>query len=148
MAQRYAPAQGVQAMLSGTPSVLALAAVEVGVELSIEAGIEAIRAKAMALGEFVIDVLDGWPRELGVSLGSPRDPWRRGAHVALVHAQARSLSRALIDDGVLVDFRAPDVIRIGLSPLSTSFVEVWDGLQALRRLLEVPPATGGAQQRA
>ena len=80
--------------------------------------------------------------------GVARDPWRRGAHVALVHAQARSLSRALIDDGVLVDFRAPDVIRIGLSPLSTSFVEVWGRPPGAAPVAGGPPATGGAQQRA
>ncbi len=148
MAPAYAPAQGIRAMLSGTPSILALAAVAVGVELSIEAGIEAIRAKAIALSEFVVGVVDGWPGELGVSVGSPRDPSRRGAHVALVHAQARALCRALIDEGVLVDFRTPDVIRIGLSPLSTSFVEAWDGLERLRALLAGSPAKRGVPQRS
>jgi kynureninase len=70
-----------------------------------------------------------------MSVGSPRQASRRGAHVALVHPDARALSKRLIDDGVIVDFRTPDVIRLGLSPLTTRFVDVWDGLNSLRELL-------------
>jgi kynureninase len=134
MAPGYEPAPGIAGMLSGTPPVLALTAVQVGAELVIEAGIDAIRAKAIALTEYAISLVDGWLQPLGFSLGSPRDRARRGAHVALVHPQARELARRLIDDDVIVDFRAPDVIRIGLSPLTTSFGDVHAGLAALRML--------------
>jgi kynureninase len=140
MAHGYQPAEGIAAMLSGTPPVIALAAVSAGAELVIEAGIQAIHEKAMALTEFAIAVADEQLEPLGVKVGSPRDARRRGAHVALAHPDARALSKRLIDDGVIVDFRTPDVIRIGLSPLTTSFVDVWDGLERLRGLLALTGA--------
>ena len=135
MAPGYEPAEGIGAMLSGTPPVLALTATSVGAELVIEAGIDAIREKGIALTEYAIALADELLEPLGMSVGSPREASRRGAHVALVHPDARALSKRLIDDGVIVDFRGPDVIRIGLSPLTTRFVDVWDGVSRLRELL-------------
>jgi kynureninase len=139
MGPGYVPAEGIRAFLSGTPPVLALHAVAAGVELVERAGLERIRAKGIALTELAITLADGWLAELGVSVGSPREGSRRGAHVALIHPDAASLCERLCARGVLVDHRAPDLVRVGLSPLSTSYVEVWDGLAALRELL----ATGG-----
>jgi kynureninase len=133
MVQGYDAADGIGAMLSGTPPVLALTAVDIGVELVADAGIEAIRSKATALTEFAMTVVD--EHLAAVTIGSPRDPARRGAHLALVHPDARELCRRLIEDGVIVDFRPADTIRLGLSPLTTSFVDVWDGLERLRGLL-------------
>jgi kynureninase len=118
--------------LSGTPPVLALAAVDEGVGLVAEAGIDAIRAKGVALTELAIALVDARLHPVGVSVASPRDPAHRGAHVALAHPDARELCAVLIDAGVIVDFRRPDVIRFGLSPLTTRFVDVWDGVEALR----------------
>jgi kynureninase len=69
-------------------------------------------------------------------VASPRDPDRRGAHVALLHPQAEAISTALADVGVLTDFRRPDVLRLGLAPLSTRYVDVWDGLDRLRTVLK------------
>ncbi len=135
MAQGYLPAQGIRAMLSGTPPILGLTAVSVGVDLSIEAGIEQIRLKSTQLTEFAIALIDERLAPLDCSVGSPRDHTQRGSHVALVHPEARSLSKRLIDEGVVVDFRAPDVIRLGLSPLTTRFVDVFDGIERLRQIL-------------
>jgi kynureninase len=131
----YLPAEGITAFLSGTPPVLALHAVAAGVELVERAGLERIRAKGIALTELAIALADSRLAEFGVTVGSPRDGARRGAHVALRHPDAASLCERLCARGVLVDHRAPDVVRVGLSPLSTSFVEVWDGLDALHELL-------------
>ena len=89
----------------------------------------------MALTELAIALADARLAPVGVSVASPRDPARRGAHVALAHPAARELCARLIDAGVIVDFRRPDVIRFGLSPLTTRFVDVWDGVEALARLL-------------
>ena len=136
MTQGYEPGPGIAAMLSGTPPVLALTATAVGVELAIEAGIDAIRAKSTALTEYAITLVDAIPGELNVGVGSTRDPGRRGSHVAVVHPDARALCRRLIEDGVIVDFRTPDVVRLGLSPLTTKFTDVYDGVQRLRTLLE------------
>ncbi|HWC85143.1 MAG TPA: kynureninase [Solirubrobacteraceae bacterium] len=131
----YVPAGGIRAWLSGTPPVLALAAVEEGVRLVGEAGMGPIREKGIALTELAISLADERLAEVGVMLASPRDPARRGAHVALAHPSARRLCSELAERGVIVDFRAPEVIRIGLSPLTTRFVDVWDALTVLRETL-------------
>lgn len=135
MAPGYEPASSVTRLLSGTPSVLGLACVEEGVRLVAEAGMSAIRAKAVALTALAIEFADARLAEFGVRIGSPRDPARRGAHVALTHPDARQLCAQLIERGVIPDFRGPDVVRIGLSPLTTRFVDVWDGLEVMRELL-------------
>jgi kynureninase len=126
---------GIAGWLVGTPSVLALTAAQAGIELVAEAGIAAIREKGVALTEYAIALADEWLAPLGFSIGSPRDPARRGAHVAIRHPEARRLTRAMIDRGVIPDFRAPDTVRIGLSPLSTSFGDVHRGLGVVRELL-------------
>jgi kynureninase len=96
-----------------------------------EAGIGPIREKGIALTELAIALADERLADLGVRVASPRDRGRRGAHVALAHPDARRLCAELIERGVIVDFRAPDVIRLGLSPLTTRFVDVWDGVEVL-----------------
>jgi kynureninase len=131
MGPGYEPAAGMRAFLSGTPPVPALVAVDEGVRVVGEAGIEAIRDKGIALTEYAISLADTG----GLVVASPREPDRRGAHVAVAHPRARELCRALIAAGVIVDFRAPDIIRFGFAPLTTRFVDVWDGMEALRRLL-------------
>jgi kynureninase len=143
MQQGYEAVPGIGGWLTGTPPVLSLAAVVEGVELVASAGIERIAAKGRALTELAVGLTDAWLADHGAALGSPRDPSRRGAHIAIEHPRARSLSAALIARGVIVDFRTPDAIRIGLSPLSTSFVDVWDGLSVLRELLAQPQTGGG-----
>ena len=123
-------------MLSGTPPVLGLVGVQEGARLSAEAGIDAIRAKGIALTELAVELCDAVLAPLGVTLASPRDPACRGAHVALAHPRARELCEQLARRGVITDFRTPDLIRLGLSPLTTRFTDVWDGVEALRRLLD------------
>jgi kynureninase len=135
MAPGYIPGEGIGAMLSGTPPVLALTAVAAGLDLVAEAGIDGIRRKSIGLTEYAIALIDDWLAPLGCSVGSPREAGRRGSHVALVHREARTLSQRLIGDGVVVDFRTPDVIRLGLSPLTTRFADVYDGLDRVRRML-------------
>jgi kynureninase len=131
----FEPADGIRALLSGTPPVLALNAVDEGVRLVAEAGIDAIRAKGIALTSFALELADELLAPLGVTVASPRDSRRRGAHVALAHPNAERLCAQLIAAGVIPDFRRPDVIRFGLSPLTTRFVDVLAGVRALRALL-------------
>ena len=136
----YEPAAGIRAFLSGTPPILALSALAPGLEVVTRAGLEEIRAKGIALTELAIALADRWLAEHGVTVASPRDARIRGAHVALAHRDAAALCGRLADRGVLVDYRAPDVVRLGLSPLTTRFVEVWDGVSALREVLGAGPA--------
>ncbi len=135
MGPAFEPRAGIAGWLTGTPPILSLVAVEEGVRVVAEAGIDAIRAKSVALGEYAVERLDADLAPLGCRLGSPRDPARRGGHVAIRHPDARALAAALIARGVIVDFREPDIIRFGLSPLTTSFADVDRGIVALRDLL-------------
>ena len=137
MGPRYEPVEGIGRFLAGSPPVLALAAVRVGAELVEEAGIAAIRAKAAALTSYAVELFDEWLAPVGFSLGTPRDPSRRGAHVSVRHADGWQLCRALIERAnVVPDFRGPDSIRLGFPPLSTSFAEVREGIARLRELVE------------
>lgn len=135
MAPGYERAAGMRGFLSGTPPVIALTAVDAGLELVAEAGLEAIRAKGIALTEYAIELADARLAAHGVEVLSPRDPERRGAHVALGHPDAQALTARLIERRVVPDFRQPDIIRFGLSPLTTRFADVFDGVDALAQLL-------------
>ena len=136
----YEPTDGIRAFLSGTPPILALHALEPGIAIVERAALARIRAKGVALTELAIALADARLAGHGVAVASPRDGRVRGAHVALAHPRAQELCRLLTDSGVLVDYRAPDVIRLGLSPLTTRFTEVWDAVEALRALLAGEPA--------
>jgi len=135
MGPAYAPAPGIRRFMTGTPSALALAAVDEGVALLAEAGVDAVRAKSVALTSYAVELHDAWLAPRGVELASPREAAQRGSHVTLRHPDARLLTDALTARGVIPDFRNPDGIRIGLAPLYTSFTDVHDGLAALRDLL-------------
>jgi len=132
MGPTFARRSGIAGWLVGTPGIVGLAVADAGITLAADAGIDRIRAKGIALTQYAIRLHDTWLAPLGTALGSPRDPRRRAAHVAIRHPDARRLTRELIAGKVLPDFRAPDSIRIGLSPLTTSFEEVHRGLATLR----------------
>jgi kynureninase len=132
MGPEYQPRPDIGRMLIGTPSILALAAADAGISVSADAGIDAIAAKATALTGFGIDLCDQW----GLSTCTPREASRRGGHISVVHPQARQLCRRLIDEcGVIPDFREPDIVRLGMSPLTTRFVDVHDGIEHIARLV-------------
>jgi kynureninase len=135
MAPGYEPADGVRSLLRGTPPILAMVPLLAGLDLLEEAGIEAVREKSVGLTEFALQLVDAWLVPLGVEVVSPRDAARRGSQVTLQRAGFRSVVDELWRRGVLPDHREPDGIRIGLSPLSTSFVEVHAGLSVLRDVL-------------
>lgn len=135
MGPTYAPAPGVRRFMTGTPSALALGAVDEGVAVLAEAGMDAVRAKSVALTSYAVELHDAWLAPRGVELASPRDPAQRGSHVTLRHPDARALTDALTARGVVPDFRNPDGIRVGLAPLYTRFTDVHDGLAVLRDLL-------------
>jgi kynureninase len=131
---RYEPAAGVARFLAGTPPILSLLAVEPALDLLLEAGAERLRRKSVLLGEYLIALFDARLAPLGFTLGSPRDPERRGSHVSIRHPHGYQINRALIDAlGVLPDFREPDNIRLGLAPLYTTFAEVWEAVERVRR---------------
>lgn len=133
----FEPVSGIRRFHTGTMPVLSLAALEAGVGGVLEAGIDAIREKSMALSEYLISQWKTHLKVHGFGLASPQDPARRGSHVSLSHSQAFPVTRALIEIGkVLPDFRTPDNIRLGLSPLYTSFTDVHTAVQRLKRIVE------------
>lgn len=135
MGPDYAAGTGMRRFVSGTPAVLGMAGIEDTVDLVEDVGLSAVTAKATALGEFVIGVVDGLLSRHGVRVVSPRDPGRRGAHVTIAHPRCRELYRQLWGEGIVPDFREPDGIRLGLSPLSTSYTEVAMALTRIDELL-------------
>jgi kynureninase len=136
MEQGYVPSPGVRSLVSGTPPVTGMVPVRLGVEMLEEAGIEAVRAKSLRLTDLALAVVDAWPGHLGVQVASPREHARRGGHLTLRHPRFREVTARLWERGVIPDFRAPDGLRLGPAPLSTRFVELWDGLAAVREELE------------
>ncbi|MEO8195787.1 MAG: aminotransferase class V-fold PLP-dependent enzyme [Thermoanaerobaculia bacterium] len=130
MGPAYRPRVGITRLLVGTPSILALTAAEAGIELAAEAGIGAIAAKAAALTAYGMDLCD----RFGLATATPREAHRRGGHVAVVHPEARALTAALARRKVIVDFREPDIVRFGMSPLTTRFIDVCEGLTVLAEL--------------
>ena len=122
----YQPAESIRRMLVGTPPVLSLMAIEPAVDLVHQAGIHNIRAKSIRLGDFFIQAYDMLLREKGYELGSPRDGQIRGSHISLRHAESFRIYQALTRElKVIPDFREPDNIRLGFSPLYTSFDDIY-----------------------
>jgi kynureninase len=136
MGPSYAPAEGVRRFLSGTPPIVGMIALQDMLALIDEAGIDAVRAKSVALTSYAVDVADELLAPAGVVLASPRDPDQRGGHVTLNHPLMREVTAALWERDVIPDYRDPGGLRIGLSPLSTSFEEVRRGLEMVRETLD------------
>ena len=132
----YRPRSGIERFSVGTVPVLSMIGSRVGIQISAEAGIDAIRRKGIALTSLIVDLVDELPAGYGFELGSPRDPAQRGNHVSLRHPDGYRIDQALIAAEVIPDFRAPDVIRLGAAPLYTRFVDVWDAFARLRRIME------------
>jgi kynureninase len=136
MGPTYTPTKGIRRFHSGTPPVIGLLPVEDTVGLIEEAGIEAVREKSEALTSYAVELADELLAPLGVELASPRDPARRGGHVTFNHPRMQEVTAALWARDVLPDYRDPHGLRIGLSPLSSSFEEVHRGMRAVREELE------------
>jgi kynureninase len=137
MGQGYQPVAGIGRFMAGTPPVIGLAAVQAGAALLDAAGIAAVQVKAAALTALAVELHDRRLEPFGFTLGTPRDPARRGAHVSLRHPDAWRICRALIEhQNVVPDFRHPDSIRFGFPPVYTRFVDVWDAFDRLVALLE------------
>ncbi len=134
MGPTYAPAAGVRRLLSGTPPVVGMLAVQDMVTLLAEVGMDAVREKSVRLTSYCLDrAAEVLP---DTTLASPRDPHLRGGHVTLVHPLMHEANAVLWRRDVIPDYRDPHGLRLGLSPLSTSFAEVDAGLLAIREVLD------------
>jgi kynureninase len=137
MGPGFDPAQGITRFAAGTPNVIGTAAVEEGARLLTEAGIGPLRAKGMQMTSYLIALADAWLVPLGASVASPRDPQRRGSHVVVRHPEAWRICQALIREGIVGDYREPDLLRLGPAPITTSYTEVWDAMDTIRRIIAV-----------
>lgn len=130
----YRPAPGITRYLCGTPPVISLAALECGVDTVLAADMQALRRKSIALGELFIELVES--RCAGLQLASPRNAAQRGSQVSFAHPSAGyPMMQALIARGVIGDFRAPDILRFGFTPLYTRFIDVWDAVEQLAQVL-------------
>lgn len=131
----YAPATGIDRFAVGTPSILALAALECGVDTVLAAGTDALRAKSIAQTDLFIALAESRCAGMGLTLESPREAAARGSQVGFSHEHAWPVMQALIARGVIGDFRAPDILRFGFAPLYLRHADVWDAVEALRDIL-------------
>ncbi|MFT4542865.1 MAG: kynureninase [Planctomycetota bacterium] len=132
----YRPAPGIRCFTVGTTPIPSLRCVQAGVELTAKAGIGAIREKSLGLTELFVRGFDARLATLGFELASPRDPEKRGGHISLRHPEAYGVTQALIRRGVIPDFRAHGLIRLGVAPLYNSYLDIWDAIEALVSLVE------------
>ncbi|CAH0167786.1 Kynureninase [Arthrobacter sp. Bi83] len=135
MGAGYEAAPGIRGFLSGTPAIFGMIAMRGTLDLIEEAGMPAIREKSLRLTAYALELHDAWLAPAGVKLATPRAPEQRGSHISLDHPAFREVTALLWDRDVIPDFRAPEGIRIGLSPLSTGFTELHRGMAAVRDLL-------------
>jgi kynureninase len=131
----YAPAPGIARFLAGTPPILGLAALESGVDAFAGVSVDRLWAKSIALFNLFARLVEQRCAGHGLVCVSPAEPERRGSHISFSHPNAFELCQALIADGVIGDFRAPDVIRFGLTPLYLGFEDIWTAVERLRDIL-------------
>ncbi len=134
----YEPAEGSKRFLCGTPAVLSMAALECGVDTLLAAGgMQALRRKSLALSRLFIELVDAHCGGHGLTLVTPREDALRGSQVCFAHPDgAYPIMQALIAHGVIGDFRAPDILRFGFTPLYTGFADVRDAVQILAGILD------------
>jgi kynureninase len=131
----YRPADGIDRFLCGTPPMLSLLALECGVDLFDGVDLRVLEAKGQRLAALFIERVEARCAGHGLALLTPRDPAARGSHVAFAHPDAWPIMQALIARGVIGDFRAPDVLRCGFTPLYLGFEDVWRAVETLADIL-------------
>ncbi|WP_426002547.1 kynureninase [Paenarthrobacter sp. NyZ202] len=135
MTEAYRPAEGIRRFITGTPPVLAMQPIKDMVELIASVGMDAVREKSINLTEYAIRLADELLVPMGAAIVSPRNAAERGSHITVDHPRFRDVTAKLWERGVIPDFRPPHGLRIGLSPLSTSYAEVELGVTAIRDAL-------------
>lgn len=133
----YQPAPGAQRFLVGTQPMISLLTMEAALEPTLQAGMDSIRAKSILMTDYASYLTQELLAPFGFSLGSPVDSAQRGSHISIRHTDGYRINRALIEEmNVIPDFREPDNIRLGFAPLYTSFADVWEGFDRIKRVME------------
>lgn len=132
----YVPAPGIGQMLVGTPSVIATAALECGVDVLLDSDMDELRRKSLALTDLFIALVEQECPSFGFELASPREHAKRGSQLSFRHLEAYAVMQAIIDRGVIGDFRKPDLLRFGFAPLYVGHEDVWNAVATLRQVME------------
>ena len=136
MGPQFEKADGIRGFQIASPSLMGIRCVQTAFEMIKEADIAAIEAKAAIGTQMMIDLYDAWLKPLGIELNTSRNPKERGGHISLVHPDAAQICVALREiSNVIPDYRTPNSIRLAISPLPTSYCEVWDGFERMRDLV-------------
>ncbi|PQZ89113.1 kynureninase [Arthrobacter sp. MYb227] len=136
MTDSYTAANDVRRFLCGTQPIASMAMVECGLDVSLAADMELVRAKSLALTDLFISLVNERCGEFGLELITPENHADRGSHVSFRHPEGYAIIQALIDRGVIGDYREPEVLRFGITPLYLSYTEIWDAVEILRDILE------------
>lgn len=133
----YIPAPGAQRFLVGTQPMISLLTMEAALEPLLQAGMDSLRAKSILMTDYASFLTESLLVPFGFSLGSPVDSAMRGSHISIRHPEGYRINRTLIEEMNLIpDFRAPDNLRLGFAPIYLSFVDVWEGFDRIRRVME------------
>lgn len=135
MEHTLTPAESAGAYQIGTPHVLSLAPLIGSLEIFKEAGIKNIREKSLEINRYLMNLIEYELKDYGFVIGNPREDIRRGGHVSLEHDEAARICKALKDNGVIPDFRAPNIIRLAPVALYTSYKETWEVVQILKKIM-------------
>ncbi len=133
---QYRPAEGIGRYLCGTQPVLSMTALECGVDLLLTANLAEIRKKSLAMTDLFIQLVEEHCATYDLKLVTPREPDQRGSQICLSHPEGYAMMQALIARGVIGDFRAPNILRFGITPLYLRYVDVWDAVDTLAAILE------------
>jgi len=136
MAPAFEPTTGIRRALCGTQPILSLALVECGLDIFAQTNMEAIRSKSLALTDLFIELVEQRCGHHPLRLATPREHYRRGSQVSFAHPHGYSVMQALITRGVIGDYREPEIMRFGFTPLYTRFVDVWDAVDILADILD------------
>ena len=137
MGPKFIKSENIRGFQIASPSILGLRCVNSAIKIINKASISEIVKKAQRGTDIMIEFYDQWLKSLGYKLMTPRDKHKRGGHISIMHKNARSISVALRNfENVIVDYRKPSQIRIAMSPLTTSFSELYEGLKKIRFVTE------------
>ncbi len=134
--QDYRPAKDIWQTMTGTQPILSLAVLDCGLDITLRANIDQIRKKSVLLTDYFISLVEEHCGHFGLKLASPRNSKHRGSQVSFYHPEGYAIIQALIAHQVVGDFRAPDIIRFGFTPLYTRYVDVWDAVICIKKIMQ------------
>ncbi|MFC7418933.1 kynureninase [Iodobacter arcticus] len=136
MATEYQPASGIRRFLCGTQAIVSMSLIECGLDIALQADMLAVREKSLALSDLFIRLVEERCADHPLTLVTPREHASRGSHVSYRHPYGFAIMQALIAKGVIGDYREPEVLRFGLTPLYLGYTDIWDAVDTLKDILD------------